>query len=34
MHTAKKKRRITEKKKPRYIEKFLVAATLTPPRQH
>jgi hypothetical protein len=35
MHTAKKRRRITEKEKdPRYSNKFLVASTLTPPRQH
>jgi hypothetical protein len=29
----KKRRRITEKKA-RYSDKFLVASTLTPPRQH
>jgi hypothetical protein len=33
-HSQKRRRRITEKKKARYSEKFLVAATLTPPRQH
>jgi hypothetical protein len=29
-----KKRRIKEKEKSRYSDKFLIAATLTPPRQH
>jgi hypothetical protein len=29
-----KKRRIAEKEKPRYSDKFLVASTLTPPIQH
>jgi hypothetical protein len=33
MQTAKKKR-IVEKEKPRYNDKFLVAETQTPPRQH
>jgi hypothetical protein len=34
MHTAKKRRELQKKKKARYSDKFLVAATLTPPRQH
>jgi hypothetical protein len=34
MHTTKKRRKITEKEKPRYSDKFLVAVALTPPRQH
>jgi hypothetical protein len=29
----KKRRRTTKKKKPRYSDKFLVVAALTPPRQ-
>jgi hypothetical protein len=32
--TQPKKKRITKKEKPRYSDKFLVAATLTPPRKH
>jgi hypothetical protein len=31
---AHSQKKFTENKKPRYSEKFLVAATLTPPRQH
>jgi hypothetical protein len=34
MHTAKKRRRITEKEKGPLSDKFLVASTLAPPRQH
>jgi hypothetical protein len=33
MHTVKKKKRITKKEKTNYSDKFLVAATLTPPKQ-
>jgi hypothetical protein len=33
MHTAKKKE-LQKKKKPHYSDKFLIAATLTPLRQH
>jgi hypothetical protein len=35
MHTTKKEEEeLQKKKKARYSDKFLVAATLTPPRQH
>jgi hypothetical protein len=33
MHTIKKKE-LQKKKKPHYSNKFLIASTLTPPRQH
>jgi hypothetical protein len=33
-HSQKKEEELQKKKKPRYSDKFLVAATLTPPRQH
>jgi hypothetical protein len=33
MHIVKKRRRITEKEKSGYNDKFLVAAALTPARQ-
>jgi hypothetical protein len=33
MHTTEKRRRITEKEKSCYSDKFLVAAALTPARQ-
>jgi hypothetical protein len=32
MHAAKKEEELQKKEKPRYSDKFLVAATLTPPR--
>jgi hypothetical protein len=35
MHTAKKEEEeLHKKKKPHYSDKFLIASTLTPPRQH
>jgi hypothetical protein len=34
MHTVKKRRITEEEKKLSYSDKFLVASTLTPPRQH
>jgi hypothetical protein len=33
-HSQKKEEKLQKKKKARYSDKFLVAATLTPPRQH
>jgi hypothetical protein len=34
MHKTKKEEELHKKKKARYSDKFLVASTLTPPRQH
>jgi hypothetical protein len=33
-HNQKKKKNYRKKKNPGYSDKFLVASTLTPPRQH
>jgi hypothetical protein len=33
-NTTKKRRRIKNKERPRYSDKFLVIAALTPPKQH